>query len=165
MLIEIGYVEAILGRETSIMSPLGAYIPHLVRLARRRVFTSGFHHRSFTPPLRGKRINMKTNHQSAKGTGLAFVVHARYQWPAASDSSPLDGGRNVHPNSNMKGLSLFSALICLSCSAAMSAAVEGKILSYGLFRFSGKEEIVKSPETTSGVTRVAPGTPILVAST
>jgi len=35
----------------------------------------------------------------------------------------------------------------------------------GLFRFSGKEEIVKSPETTSGVTRVAPGTPILVAST
>src|SRR5207249_296509 len=43
--------------------------------------------------------------------------------------------------------------------------VQGKVLSYGLFRFSGKEEIVNSPETTSGVTRVPAGTPILIAST
>lgn len=65
----------------------------------------------------------------------------------------------------MKKLVLLTLLMCLSCSFARAADIQGKILNCGLFRFSGKEEVVKSPETTSGVTRVAPGTPILVAST
>lgn len=66
---------------------------------------------------------------------------------------------------HMKRLLLLSILTCLPCSVALAAEAQGKVLSYGLFRFSGKEEVVKSPETTSGVTRVPAGTPILVAST
>jgi hypothetical protein len=43
--------------------------------------------------------------------------------------------------------------------------MQGKVTSYGLFRVSGKEEIIHSPETPSGITRVPAGTPILIAST
>lgn len=43
--------------------------------------------------------------------------------------------------------------------------MQGKVTSCGLFRFSGKEEIIQSPQTPSGITRVPAGTPILIAST
>ena len=51
------------------------------------------------------------------------------------------------------------------CSVVNAAEVHGKVMSYGLFKVSGKEEIVKSPDTPSGVTRIPAGTPMLLIST
>jgi Domain of unknown function (DUF3859) len=53
------------------------------------------------------------------------------------------------------------ACVCIASSPTM----QGKVTSCGLFRFSGKEEIIQSPETPSGITKVPAGTPILIAST
>jgi hypothetical protein len=43
--------------------------------------------------------------------------------------------------------------------------MQGKVTSYGLYRVSGKEEVIHSPETPSGITRIPAGTPILIVST
>ena len=65
----------------------------------------------------------------------------------------------------MKRLFILSMVASLCCCVAAAAEIQGKILNCGLFRFSGKEELIKTPETSSGFTRVPAGTPILVAST
>jgi hypothetical protein len=62
-----------------------------------------------------------------------------------------------------KILLLFLLSACLS--GASASEIKGKITSYGIFKISGKEEIVKSPETTSGITRIPAGTPTLTTST
>jgi hypothetical protein len=65
----------------------------------------------------------------------------------------------------MKKTLLLSFLLAASFSVASAGETQGKVASYGLFKTSNKEEIVKSPETTSGVTRIPAGTPILTIST
>ena len=60
---------------------------------------------------------------------------------------------------------LLPLLLTTVCSVEAAADIQGKIVNYGLFKVSGKEEILKSPETPSGVTRVPAGTPILTATT
>jgi len=56
-------------------------------------------------------------------------------------------------------------LFATGCSFARAADMKGRVVSYGIFTVSGKEEIVKSPETPSGITRIPAGTPILTTST
>jgi len=63
----------------------------------------------------------------------------------------------------MKKLLLLTFLVC--CSSVKAEDAQGKVLNYGLFKPSGEEKIVKSPETTSGFTRIPAGTSILIAST
>ena len=43
--------------------------------------------------------------------------------------------------------------------------MQGKVTNYGLLRFSDREEIIRTPETPSGITRVTAGTPIFVVTT
>ena len=64
----------------------------------------------------------------------------------------------------MKSPFLFLFLFAC-CSVASAAEAQGKVTSYGVFRLSGKEEVVKSPDTPTGVTRIAADTPVLIAPT
>jgi hypothetical protein len=66
---------------------------------------------------------------------------------------------------NVKRLLLIPILMVACCSLASAPTVQGKVTSYGLLKLSGKEEIVKSPETTSGFTRIPANTPFIVTST
>lgn len=72
---------------------------------------------------------------------------------------------NVNFDLNMKRPLLFSLLLFACCSVITAADIKGKVVSYGLFKVSGKDEIVKSPQTPSGITRIPAGTPILTMST
>src|SRR5262245_36041634 len=65
----------------------------------------------------------------------------------------------------MKRLLFIPILIVACYCIASSPAIQGKVTSCGLFRVSGKEEIIHSPETPSGITRIPAGTPVLIAST
>jgi hypothetical protein len=65
----------------------------------------------------------------------------------------------------MRNLLLCGLLLFACCLCATAADIKGKVASYGLFKISGKEEVVKSPKTPSGVTRISAGTPILTKST
>lgn len=65
----------------------------------------------------------------------------------------------------MKSLYSFIFLMFAFCTLASTPGTQGKITDFGIFRFSSKEEVIKSPETPSGVTRIPAGAPILVCST
>jgi hypothetical protein len=65
----------------------------------------------------------------------------------------------------MKRLYTLVILALTCCAIASTQGIQGKITDFGIFRFASKEEVIKSPETPSGVTRVTTGTPILVCAT
>jgi Domain of unknown function (DUF3859) len=68
------------------------------------------------------------------------------------------------PTMNLKLIVSF-VLFATCCSFVRAADMKGKIVSYGIFTVSSKEEFVTSPETPSGVTRIPLGTPILTTAT
>jgi len=73
---------------------------------------------------------------------------------------------NVRPHRHMNRKLIVSfVLLALCFSSARAADMKGKVVSYGIFTVSGKEETVKSPETPSGVTRIPAGTPMLTVAT
>ena len=66
----------------------------------------------------------------------------------------------------MKTRLLITAFLLLFCITVSTAAeVKGRVLNYGVFKRSEKEEVVKTPETTSGITRIPSGIPILTTAT
>jgi hypothetical protein len=60
---------------------------------------------------------------------------------------------------------LFVIVLALSATQLSGADVQGKVLNYGIFKKADKEEIIKTPETPSGVTRVPAGTLAIVSAT
>ena len=57
-------------------------------------------------------------------------------------------------------------LLSLACLSEASTNInEAKIINYGTYRVLGKEEIVRTPETTSGLTRISAGTILLTSQT
>jgi hypothetical protein len=52
----------------------------------------------------------------------------------------------------MKGI-LLLGLIALSTTCLIADEPKGQILNYGIFKRAAREEVVKTPETPSGVTR------------
>jgi hypothetical protein len=58
---------------------------------------------------------------------------------------------------------VFLAITCVAI--ASTQGIQGKITNFGIFRSASKEEVIKSPQTPSGVTRVDVGGPILVCAT
>jgi hypothetical protein len=66
----------------------------------------------------------------------------------------------------MKRSLILSLLIFATCCCiAATIGIQSKVLNYGIFRFSPKEEVISSPETPSGITRIPAGAPILVSAT
>jgi hypothetical protein len=56
-------------------------------------------------------------------------------------------------------------LLTTACALAKPPGVEGKIVSHGIYVFSDNALTVKTPETTSGITRVPESKPVLVTET
>ncbi len=65
----------------------------------------------------------------------------------------------------MKKLYSLFCLMCACCVFASVSGIQGKVTSFGIFRFTGQDEVIKTPETSSGVTRAVSGTRILVSAT
>ncbi len=66
----------------------------------------------------------------------------------------------------MKRSPILALLIFVTCCCVASTiGIQSKILNCGIFRFSSKEEVISSPETPSGITRVPAGAPIFVSAT
>jgi len=53
----------------------------------------------------------------------------------------------------------------LSASHVLAADVTGKVLAYGIYKRAEKEELIKTPETPSGVTRRPVGTMYIATTT
>jgi hypothetical protein len=66
---------------------------------------------------------------------------------------------------SLVGVTIGIGVIFACCFVVSAADVQGKVTSYGLFKVSGKEEVVNSPETPSGITRIPAYTPILITPT
>ena len=61
-------------------------------------------------------------------------------------------------------LTILFALVA-SCAIAKPPGIAANIVNYGIFTFSDPHLIIKTPETTSGVTQVPAGKPVLIAAT
>jgi Domain of unknown function (DUF3859) len=65
----------------------------------------------------------------------------------------------------MKTLYVLLAFIVPCCCLAESPVVEGKVTSFGLFKFPSKPQIVSTPETPGGATGRLTDAPILITAT
>jgi hypothetical protein len=105
------------------------------------------------------------NQPAAGNAGWALwfqVDHHRPGVPEPVRSTALHAP--LLPTMNLRLIASFVFLL-FCCSFARAADMKGKVVSYGIFTVSGKEEIVRSPETPSGVTRIPAGNPLLTAAT
>jgi Domain of unknown function (DUF3859) len=107
----------------------------------------------------------RPNKTSAGNSAVASRFHAfahRRAVPEMQRSATLHAP--LLPTMNLRLIASFVFLL-FCCLFARAADMKGKVVSYGIFTVSGKDEIVRSPETPSGVTRIPAGNPLLTAAT
>ena len=96
--------------------------------------------------------------------------HNRISWkkPHRTVRQKNNVRRHSHANiyMNMKRLFSFLCLMVACCSIASALTIHReKSRDTDYSKFLGKEEIVKSPETPSGITRIPAGAPFIATST